>query len=68
MVRQRKKLKSGRAGGDGSEHTVALSSCPNTRSPLVALPAEIQSIITSYVNSPLNNAVRNHEDYFANGL
>ncbi|KAL9075648.1 MAG: hypothetical protein Q9161_001399 [Pseudevernia consocians] len=49
MVRRRKQLKP--SGGDKNpyESTMTMNSCLDTRSPLVALPVEIQGIITSHL-------------------
>lgn len=67
MVRPRKQLKSSGTGGGRTESTVAPGTCPDTGPPLVSLPAEIQCIITSYVNTPLSNALRAYAGYHANG-
>ena len=64
MVGGRRQRKSSRAGGKSAELTM---SAPDTTSPLVSLPPEIQGIITSYVSLPTSNAVEAYIYYFANG-
>ena len=55
MVRQRKQRKPNSAEGDRSEVALTIQSCRGTRSPLVALPAELQGIIISHVSTSLCN-------------
>ena len=65
MVRRRKQLKPSGA----QRHTAEASlTSPDTRSPLVSLPAEIQGIITSNVSTPLSNAIHLDGGYYANGI
>lgn len=68
MVRQRKQLKPRGAQGSHPEATPTVNNCPDTRSPLVALPAEIQGIITSHVSTPLSNDIQMYGGYQANGF
>ena len=68
MVRRRKQLKP--SGGDKNpyESTMTINSCLDTRSPLVALPVEIQGIIASHVSTPLRNAIHMYGGYPANTI
>lgn len=61
MVRRKKQVKPRGAAGDKPEAALTLASRLNERSPLVALPAEIQGIITSHVRTPMRNAKQTME-------
>ena len=63
MVGGRRQRKSSRAGGKSSEPTL---SAPDTKSPLVSLPPEIQGIIISYVSTPTSDTAKAYKYYFAN--
>ena len=64
MVGGRRQRKSSTAGGGKrSEPTM---NAPDTKSPLVSLPPEIQGIIVSYVSTSTSNAVEAYTYYFAN--
>ena len=63
MVGGRRQRKSSRDGGKRSEPTM---SAPDTNSPLMSLPPEIQGIIISYVSKPTSYAAEAYTYYFAN--
>lgn len=63
MVGGRRQRKSSRAGGKNPE---LIMSAPDTTSPLVSLPPEIQGIITNYVSLLTSNAAEAYTYYFAN--
>lgn len=64
MVRQRKQ----RADKNKPESTLTTNSCPDTTSPLLALPVDIQGIITSHVSTPVRNAIQMYGGYHANTI
>ena len=66
MVGRRKQLKPNSAKGDRPEDITNLQSYADTRLSLVALPAEIQGIITSHVSTPRSNANQTYGGYHAN--
>lgn len=68
MVQRRKQLKPSGPERDRPEANLFLRSCPDTKSPLVALPAEIHGIITSLVITPLSNAIQTYGGYDANSI
>ena len=66
MVRRRKQAKA--SGTKGDRPTLTLKIRPDTRSPLVSLPAEIQCIITSHVSTLVTPLaiLQKQGDYHAN--
>lgn len=65
MVRRQKQQK---PSGGVRDKLEAVHGCPNGRSLLVALPAEIQGIITSHVSTRLSNAVQKSEAIMLTGM
>lgn len=68
MVYRRKQSKPNGAERSRLQATLTIKNSPDKRSPLVALPAEVQGIITSHVSTPLSNANQTYQGYLANGL